>query len=116
MIRGGIYLVDLGKPFGHEQGGKRPAVAISQGGWSWSVTTIIPTSTSAQSTNFRPEIIIDGVRTRLLVDQIRTIDVRRIVGNPIDHLDHFELRDLEWTLCEYLGLLAKGISTPSSEL
>jgi len=111
MIRGAVYPIDLGKPFGHEQGGKRLGVVVSQGGWSWSVATIVPTSTSAQSTNYRPEVQVDGVTTKLLVDQIRSIDLGRITPVPVDHLDHFELRELEWLISEYLGLLAKGIST-----
>jgi len=110
VIRGAIYPVDLGKPFGHEQGGKRYGVVISQGGWAWSVATIIPTSTHAQSAVFRPEVSINGVATKLLVDQIRSVDISRIKGDPVEYLDHFVLRDVEWIITEYLGLLARGLS------
>jgi mRNA interferase MazF len=43
---------------------------------AWSVVTIVPTSTKAQPAVFRPEIQLGGVRTRFLVDQLRSIDVR----------------------------------------
>lgn len=104
MIRGAVYPIDLGKPYGHEQGGKRLGLVISINGRAWSVVTVIPTSTSAQPAIFRPEIEIAEFKTLLLVDQIRTIDTRRIVGDPVDYLSHLDLRNVEWVLSEYLGL------------
>jgi len=104
MIRGAVYPVDLGKPFGHEQGGKRLGIVVSLNNNNWSVCTIVPTSTSAQPATFRPELEIAQTPTRALVDQIRTVDARRLFGDPVDYLTHFDLRNLEWIIAEYLGL------------
>jgi mRNA interferase MazF len=41
----------------------------------WSTVTVIPTSTGAQASVFRPEVIVAGRDTRILIDQIRTLDV-----------------------------------------
>jgi mRNA interferase MazF len=70
----------------------------------WSVVTVIPTSRSAQPAVFRPEVEIAGVVTRLLVDQIRTVDVRYIQGDPVYYLDRDELAEVEHAVTRYLGL------------
>ncbi|HTR91430.1 MAG TPA: type II toxin-antitoxin system PemK/MazF family toxin [Trebonia sp.] len=44
-----------------------------------STLIVAPTSTSAQSAVFRPEIEMDGIRTRVLVDQMRAVDASRLV-------------------------------------
>jgi mRNA interferase MazF len=70
----------------------------------WSVVTVIPTSRSAQPAVFRPEVEIAGVVTRLLVDQIRTVDVRYVQGDPVYYLDRDELAEVEHAVTRYLGL------------
>ncbi|MER8042383.1 type II toxin-antitoxin system PemK/MazF family toxin [Streptomyces sp. NPDC094032] len=105
MIRGAVYRVDLGDTKrGHEQRGKRYGLVLSPSGMPWSVATIIPTSTSAQPAVFRPELEIAGVLTRLLVDQIRTVDIRFVHGDPVHFLDHHELAQVEHAVTQYLGL------------
>ena len=105
MIRGGIYRVNLGDVRrGHEQRGKRFGLVISMTDMAWSVVTIIPTSTSAQAANFRPEIELNGERTLLLVDQIRTVDTTYISGEPVRHLSFSEMQQVEDALSHYLGL------------
>ncbi|MFF8838512.1 type II toxin-antitoxin system PemK/MazF family toxin [Streptomyces sp. NPDC015130] len=105
MIRGAVYRVDLGDAKrGHEQRGKRYGLVLSPSAMPWSVATIIPASTSAQPSVFRPELEIAGTPTRLLVDQIRTIDVRFVHGDPVHFLDHHELALVEQAVSQYLGL------------
>jgi mRNA interferase MazF len=105
VIRGGIYRVNLGEvKRGHEQRGKRFGLVISMTDLAWSVVTIIPTSTSAQPAIFRPEIELDGERTRLLVDQIRTVDTMYVIGEPIRFLSHNEMEQVETVVSHYLGL------------
>jgi mRNA interferase MazF len=70
----------------------------------WSVATIIPRSTSAQPSVFRPELEIAGTPTRLLVDRMRTVDVRSIHGDPVHFLDYRDLAVVEHAVSQYLGL------------
>jgi mRNA interferase MazF len=65
---------------------------------------VIPTSTSALAAVFRPELEIAGVRTRLLVDQIRSIDTRYIIGDPVHYPERDELAEVEHAVARYLGL------------
>lgn len=105
VIRGAIYRVDLGDAKrGHEQRGKRYGLVLSPSAMPWSVVTIVPTSTSAQPAVFRPELEVGGTPTRFLVDQIRTIDVRYVDGDPVHYLDRDELAEIEYAVIRYLGL------------
>lgn len=105
MIRGAVYPVDLGDAKrGHEQRGRRLGLVISIEQNAWSTVTIIPTSTSAQPTVFRPEVTVAGRETRLLVDQIRTIDVSYVAGELVDYLSRDDMAQVEHTLSRYFGL------------
>jgi mRNA interferase MazF len=105
VIRGAVYRVDLGDAKrGHEQRGRRYGLVLSPSSMPWSVATIVPTSTTAQPAVFRPEIEISGVPTRFLVDQIRTVDVRYIHGDPVHYLDRDEMAEVEYAVVRYLGL------------
>lgn len=105
MIRGAVYRVDFGDAKrGHEQRGRRYAVVISPGSMAWSVVTVVPTSTSAQPAVFRPELEVMGTKTRFLVDQIRTIGIVYVHGDPVDYLDRDQMAKVEHAVARYLGL------------
>jgi mRNA interferase MazF len=72
---------------------------------AWSTITIIPTSTSAQASVFRPEAVIAGRSTRILIDQIRTIDVSYVTGELVDYLSRDDKAQVDHTLSRYLGLI-----------
>ena len=106
MIRGAVYPVDLGDAKrGHEQRGRRLGLIISIEQNAWSVVTIIPTSTSAQASVFRPEVVIAGQETKILIDQVRTIDVSYVTGELIDCLSQDDMAQVEHSLSRYFGLL-----------
>ncbi|OHV49253.1 growth inhibitor PemK [Frankia sp. CcI156] len=106
MIRGAVYPVDLGDAKrGHEQRGRRLGLVLSMEQNTWSTVTIAPTSTSAQASTFRPEVIIAGRSTRILIDQIRTIDSAYVAGELVDYLSRDDMAQVEHTLSRYLGLL-----------
>jgi mRNA interferase MazF len=106
MIRGAVYPVDLGDAKrGHEQRGRRLGVVISIEQDSWSTVTVIPTSNSAQPSVFRPEVVIAGRETRILVDQIRIIDASYVAGDLVDYLTRDDMAQVDHTLSRYLGLL-----------
>ncbi|MDK3256454.1 type II toxin-antitoxin system PemK/MazF family toxin [Blastococcus capsensis] len=105
MIRGAVYRVDLGVARrGHEQRGRRYGLVLSPTDMAWSVATVVPTSTQAQPAVFRPEIELGGVLTRFLVDQMRSIDVRFVEGEPAFFLHRDELDEVEVAVTRYLGL------------
>jgi len=104
VIRGAAYPVDLGDAKrGHEQRGRRLGLVVSIEQNAWSTVTIIPTSTSAQPSVFRPEAIIAGRLTRILVDQIRTVDVSYVVGELVDYLSRDDMAQVDHVLSRYLG-------------
>lgn len=104
MIRGAVYQIDLGRHRGHEQGGKRLGLVVSPSDSPLSVVTVIPTSTSAGPSIHRPEHEIAGRSTRMLVDQIRSIDRRFVLGDPVDYLTRDQLVEVELALAHYLGV------------
>ncbi|WP_239341514.1 type II toxin-antitoxin system PemK/MazF family toxin [Frankia sp. CiP3] len=106
MIRGAVYPVDLGDAKrGHEQRGRRLGLVLSMEQNTWSTVTIVPTSTGAQASTFRPEVIIAGRPTRILIDQIRAIDSAYVTGELVDYLPRDDMAQVEHTLSRYLGLL-----------
>jgi mRNA interferase MazF len=106
VIRGAVYPVDLGDAKrGHEQRGRRLGLVISIEQNAWSVVTIIPTSTSARASVFRPEVAIAGLETKILIDQVRTIDVSYVTGELIDYLSRDDMAQVEHSRSRYFGLL-----------
>lgn len=110
MIRGAVYRIDLGRPRGHEQGGKRLGLVVSPSDSPLSVAVVVPTSTSAGPAVHRPELEIAGRPTRMLVDQVRAIDTDYIVGDPVDYLTRDQLAEVELALAHYLGV--HNVTTP----
>ena len=108
MIRGAVYRINLGRPRGHEQGGKRLGLVVSPSDSALSVVTVIPTSTSAGPSIHRPPLEIAGQDTRMLTDQIRSIDVDHVVGDPVDYLTRDQLAEVELALAHYLGVQDAG--------
>ena len=106
MIRGAFYPVDLGDARrGHEQQGRRLGLVMSIEQNAWSTVTILPTSTSAKPAVFRPEVVIAGRDTKVLIDQIRTIDTSYLTGELVDYLSRDDMAQVEHSLSRYLGLL-----------
>jgi mRNA interferase MazF len=79
LIRGGVHRLVLPRGTGHEQRGPRYGVIVQADGLLGLSTVIIaPTSTNARPASFRPVIDVDGVETRVLVEQMRAVDTGRI--------------------------------------
>lgn len=58
---------------------------------------VAPTSTSARPASFRPEVVLDGVTTRVLAEQTAAVDPDRL-GEQSGHLTFDELRRVEAAL------------------
>jgi mRNA interferase MazF len=89
---------------GYEQAGQRYGVIV-QAYELLSLSTVIiaPTSTRAQPASFRPEVEIDGQRTRVLVEQLGAIDPSRL-GKSHGLLAFGELREVDRALAVVVGL------------
>jgi mRNA interferase MazF len=105
VIRGAVYRIDLGEAKRrHEQRGRRFGLVLSVTDMPWNVVTVVPASTSAQPAVFRPELDIARERTRLLVDQIRSVDVAYLHGGLVDYLSRDDIAAAEDAVARYLGL------------
>lgn len=79
MTRGEIYRVRLPATRGREQAGARYGVIVQTGALLGLSTAIVaPTSRSASPATFRPEIELRRERTRVLVEQLRAVDLQRL--------------------------------------
>lgn len=88
---------------GHEQGSRRYAVVVQSDQFPLSTWLVAPTSTSARSASFRPEVEIGGRLTRVLVEQTAAVDPSRL-GDRVGHLAFDELRRVEAALRLVLDL------------
>jgi len=90
--RGDVFRLRLGRRQGHEQSGLRYGVIVqSDALMRLSTVLIAPTSTAARDASFRPEIEINGVTTRVLVEQTGAVDVSRLG----DHQGHLTVEE-QW--------------------
>ena len=86
MRRGEVFRLRLGRRHGHGQSGVRYGVIVqSDALLRLSTVLVAPTSTGARRASFRPEIEINGLTTRVLVEQTGAIDVSRL-GDHHGHL------------------------------
>lgn len=79
MRRGDVFRVRLPSRGGREQRGARYAVVVQADELAELSTVLVaPTSRSALAASFRPEVEVRGERTRVLVEQLRALDVQRL--------------------------------------
>jgi mRNA interferase MazF len=79
VTRGEIYRIRLPPTRGREQVGSRFGVIVQADELLGLSTAIVaPTSRSAAAATFRPEIELRNERTRVLVEQLRAVDVERL--------------------------------------
>ena len=104
MRRGEIYRLRVPRGVGHERHGNRFGVVVQADEFlPRSLVLIAPTSTSARSASFRPEIELDGVTTKVLVEQLGAVDVSRL-GSLRGHLTPEEAWGVDEALLTVLGL------------
>ena len=78
MTRGEVYRVRPPRR-GHEQVGARYALILQTDELLGLSTAIVaPTSRSAAPATFRPEIQLGGETTRVLIEQLRALDIERL--------------------------------------
>jgi mRNA interferase MazF len=104
VTRGDVYRVRLPSRRGHEQGGPRYAVVVQADELlGLSTVLVAPTSRSVLPASFRPEVEVAAERTRVMVEQLRTLDVQRL-DRHAGRLSPSEMRDLDEALELVLAL------------
>jgi len=104
VLRGDIFRINLPKGTGHEQHGPRFGVVVQADALlPRTVVLLAPTSRRARPASFRPEIDLDGVTTRVLVEQVGAVDSRRL-GELAGHRSVEELWGIDEALTTVLGL------------
>ena len=104
MTRGDVYRVRLPKGGGREQRGTRFAVVVqAEALLGLSTALVAPTSRSALAATFRPEVEIGGESTRVMIEQLRALDIRRL-DDFAGRLSPDEMRDVDEALSLVLAL------------
>ena len=111
LIRGTIVLVSLDPTRGHEQRGVRPCVIITDPeviqDQRFPMVCVIPVTKTQGEGALYPSLDpgSSGLRTRsyALVDQVRSIDKRRIT-KIFGQISDEELKKIDEGLCLFLGL------------
>ncbi len=104
-MRGDLYRLRAPKEArGHEQSGGRYAVVVQSDDLPLSTWLIAPTSTGRRAASFRPEIEIDGTKTRVIVEQLTVIDPQHRLGEFVGRLTATELHQVDAALRAVLAL------------
>lgn len=104
MRRGDVLRYRPGRRSGHEVKGPRYAVVLSSDELTALSTVIVaPTSASARAASFRPEVRIGRRPTRVLVEQLGSVDATRL-GDRVGRLTAGDLAAIDDALFVVLGL------------
>ena len=82
VARGEVYWVNLDPTLGTEINKKRPALVVSPDDLNAALPRVIiaPLTSQGQPLGCRPELVFAGKKARILLDQIRSVDKRRLAG------------------------------------
>ena len=124
--RGEIYYADMNPAFGHEQGGIRPVLVIQNNASNRLSPTLI-VAKATRRTNKKPSmaahVVLENVigkdSSLFLLEQIRTIDKRRI-RRFVRKLTSKQIAEIDTALCASLHLFKGdfhpgGSAKPRSE-
>jgi mRNA interferase MazF len=104
VTRGDVYRVRLPAGRGREQRGPRYAVVVQADELlELSTVLVAPTSRSALPASFRPDVEVAGDRTRVMVEQLRALDVQRL-DDFSGRLSPDEINDVDEALALVLAL------------
>ncbi|GAO35314.1 growth inhibitor PemK [Sulfuricella sp. T08] len=80
--RGEVYWVNLDPTIGTEIKKTRPALVVSPDDLNAALPRVIiaPLTSKGQPLGCRPEVKFAGKQARILLDQIRSVDKRRLAG------------------------------------
>lgn len=105
-MRGDVYRPRAARDAaGHEQQGRRYAVVLQSDDLNLSTAIVAPTSTTAHPYVFRPEVTVRGEPTRLMLDQLRAVDVEKAIGDRVGRLSPAEMVEVNRLLRAVLDIL-----------
>jgi len=104
VARGDVYRIRVPRGRGREQRGPRYGIIVQADALLGLSTAIVaPTSRSAAPATFRPEVVVAGTVTRVLVEQLRAVDLHRL-SEQVGRLAAQEQRAVDEALELVLGL------------
>ncbi len=86
--RGDVYWVNLDPTVGTEIRKTRPALVVSPDDMNATLPRVIvaPLTSKGQPLGCRPEVVVGGTLSRILLDQLRCVDKRRLL-NKLDEVE-----------------------------
>lgn len=104
-MRGDVYEIrDSSDAKGREQKGARYTVILQSDTMVVSTVVAAPTSTSARDAFYRPEIRLMGRPTKVLVEQMQSVDPERRLGRKVGRISPAEQNDIDRAVKIVLGL------------
>lgn len=104
MVRGDVHAINLPRRRGHVHHGRRYALVVQADDLlALSTVVICPTSRSAPTATFHPEISLREETTQVLCEMVGAVDARAI-GDQVAHLTRDEMRAVDEALQLVLGL------------
>ncbi|MDA8310294.1 MAG: type II toxin-antitoxin system PemK/MazF family toxin [Actinomycetota bacterium] len=104
-MRGDLYRLKAPRGTrGHEQAGQGFAVVVQSDDLPLTTWVVAPTSTGRRAASFRPEIEVNGVKTRVMVEQMVAIDPEARLGELVGRLAHAEMQEVDAALRAVLAL------------
>jgi mRNA interferase MazF len=105
-VRGDSYQIRAPRDaVGHERHGPRYAVVVQSDDLLLSTAIVAPTSTRAHPYVFRSEITVRGIPTRLMLDQLRAVDVEKAIGDRVGRLSPADMGEVNRRLRAVLDIL-----------
>jgi len=98
---GDIVWVEFDPAFGHEQSGRRPALVLSNFEYNErsSFTIVCPITQSRREWPFHVSLGEQGkIKGSVVVDQIKSIDSRRVASPHVEHVNADILEQVRTTL------------------
>jgi len=110
LIRGGIYLAKLSPTKGKEPGKTRPVVIIQRQEVLGNYPTALVAPLTSNLKGKYPLRLVIRAREKLekdsavMIDQIRAIDVSRLIPDRLALLTKEEMEKLEKAICFFIGV------------
>ena len=104
-MRGDLYRLKAPTDVqGHEQAGARYAVVVQSDDLPLSTWIVAPTAIGRREASFRPEIDVNGTKTRVMVEQLTVIDPQKRLSEFAGRLSHAEMAAVDTALRAVLAL------------